>query len=205
MFGEAIRNPTRLLWDLGHGKVNRAALANIQDMAVTAGEVYGLYKLAELAGYEVDFNPTSADFLKMRKGDEVWDPTAGLAPRLRDMARVGVAFMDPEYAKEHNFDLQTAVGKAGTRTISPTFRTPIEAWWTERQKDEGVKDSKIRSFFTGMKIDPEDQQGWIAFTPLVYQTFRQTLEAEDLPAALSATGREWLGQSVSRYPKPKGE
>lgn len=206
MLAEPFRNPGRILADLAKRRgLNRGAVANLQDMAITAAEVYGLYKLAEGAGYSVDFDPTSSDFLKLRKGKEVWDPTAGMAPRLRDTIRVAVAFVNPEYAKERDFDLQSAVGKAATRTISPAVRTPIEQSYQAVQRRQGIDEAKLRSFFTGRTIDPEDAKGWFAFAPLIVQTFWQTLQEEDPKAAWEAGLKEFVGQSINRYPKPGGK
>ena len=205
MIGEAVRNPGRLIGGVVTGKgVNRAAAANIQDMAVTAAEVYGLFKLAELGGYEVDFNPTSTDFLKMRKGDEVWDVSAGLAPRIRDMVRMGALIVEPEYRN----NAQDWLAKAATRPISPGIRTPAEqasiAIQQLRGKTIGGKgDKKVVNPISGFPVDEDDSVGMLAFAPLIYQVWWKTLNQEGILPATWAAAREGVGGSVNRYPKSK--
>lgn len=179
--------------DLATGKgLNRAALANLQDMGVTVASVYTLFKTAELAGYSVNWNPTDADFLKMRRGDETWDVSAGLAPRLRDLMRLGAYWWDPNY--QHN--LGDLGGRAFVRAISPAIKTPIDEGSKVVQKLRG--DARIEGALTGIKAE-DDETGWVAFMPLIMQSFYKNLEAEGLGSALGAGAREFVGTSVNRY------
>jgi hypothetical protein len=198
MIGQTMRNPAVILKDLGTGKgINRGAVANLQDMAITAAEIYGLYKLAEASGYEVDFEPTSADFLKMRKGNEVWDPSAGIAPRLRDAVRAVAWTGKPD--QYHN--IGKALQGASVRTISPAIKTPTEAASQAIQRKLGTKEDKLVSVFSGFEVD-QDEKGWQTFLPLVVQTAKKYLDQGDYEGAISAGLREFVGQSVNRYPKP---
>jgi hypothetical protein len=199
MLAQPLRNPAVIIKDLATGKgINRGALQNIQDMAVTAAEIYGLYKLAEASGYEVNFDGTSSDFLKMRKGNEVWDPTAGIAPRLRDAIRIVAYGMEP--SSKENFT--KAFGDLGIRPISPVVRQSAEAASTAYQRKQGVAEKDIKSFFSGFTLD-EEEKGWIAFTPLIFQTAKKYIDKGDYEGAASAALREFIGQSVNQYPKPK--
>jgi len=191
MIGEAVRNPVKAL------SGNRGAIANVQDMAVTAGEIYALYKMAELGGYEVDFNPTSSDFLKMRKGDEVWDPSAGLAPRLRDAVRMVAYGLDPSHQK----NLPQVFGDMAVRPLSPAVRLGWEGASYLNQKLSGKKNDEIRSAFTGFESDiPEE--GWMTMAPIIMQSVKKAYSEDGLGMAVWTGAREFVGQSVNRYPKP---
>ena len=196
MLGEPLKNLANV-GRKGSGTVgvNRAALANIQDMAVTATEVYGLFKAAELAGYEVDFDPTSSDFLKMRKGDEVWDVTAGIAPRLRDVMRFVSAFSDDEWASKM---LRTA-GSAIARPASPIVRHAVEKGSYYGQKASGVEEPV--NLLSGFKFEEGDVD-YQTFAPLVVQAIKEAYEKDGPASAVGAGAKEFLGTSVSRYPKP---
>ena len=207
MIGEALRNPARLGKDLVTGKgYNKAAAANIQDMAVTAAGVYGVMKLAELSGYKVDFDPKSSDFLKMRRyeGDEptddVWDITAGIAPRLRDALRV-VLFMDnPEYGKT----VTDVVGKAGVRVLNPAVRTSTEQYSYARQRKAGITEEDLKNPFSGF-LPEEEAKGWAAWAPLIYKSFHQELRegSAGVEGGVKAATKEFVGGSSNRYPPPK--
>lgn len=200
MLFQPVRNLGLIGKDLAKGKgLNRGAVANIQDMAITAAEVYGLYKLAELSGYEVDFDPISTDFLKMRKGDEVWDPSAGIAPRMRDMCRMVAWSMEPKY----NENLLRVMGQAGLdRPISPAVKELAQHASNMIQRWKGVPENEIADLFRGFRLD-EDEKGWQTLMPLVFQTVKKYLDEGDVEGAVSAGAREFVGQSVNRYPKPK--
>jgi hypothetical protein len=173
-------------------------LANLQDLAVTAAGIYGLYKLAETAGYSVNWNPTSSDFLKMRKGDETWDVSAGLAPRIRDVMRIYVATTHPDY--KHNLAKQFSA--VGLRTINPAIKAPIEQASVYTQRARGVKEPKLP--FSGFKSE-EEKEGWITLAPLIVQSMKQSLEEDSIGQSVFAGAREFIGSGVNRYPKPKDE
>lgn len=197
MIGQPFRNVGALARDGMKGKLNRAALDNLQDMAVTGAEIYGVFKLAELAGYSVNWNPSSTDFLKMRKGEEVWDVTAGIAPRMRDLMRLYVGFTHPQYS--------TTLGKTmtgmGLRTINPALKTSVEQTSIVVQKAQGIDEPKLP--FTGFQVGDE-QVGLITLAPLIVQSINKALE--DGPGAAAFTGaREFIGSGVSRYPESETE
>ena len=193
-----VENPAILARDLVKGEgVNRGALANIQDLTVTAAEIYGLFKLAEASGYEVDFNAESGDFLKMRKGDEVWDASAGIAPRVRDIMRIIVWAGNPDQYK----NAARVVRDIGVRTISPGIRTPAEIGSQNYQRSFGKEEEKIVSLFTGYKLEPHEK-GWVTLFPLIAQSAWTYFEKGDIQGGASAVGREFVGQSVRNYPKP---
>lgn len=195
MIGQPFRNLGVLAKDGAKGNLNRAALANIKDMAITAAEVYALFKLAELSGYSVTWNPTSSDFLKMRKGKDVWDVSAGLAPRLRDLIRMYVAFTHPT----HQQTLGKTITAALLRTINPAIKTGIEQSSVAGQKAAGVQNPKLP--FTGFKSE-EEKTGLITLAPLIIQSMNQTMS--EGPEQVFWTGaREFVGSSVHRYTDPE--
>lgn len=198
LIGQAIKNPLMLR--------NAGARANFQDMIVTAAELYGLMRVAELTlGYKLDIDPKSTDFLKMRKGDEVWDVTAGMAPRLRDLYRIVFLIdkttKDPSTTKKNLEDVAKIALKGIIRPISPGVKVPVTQAFYKAQRDKGVPESQLRDFFSGYVAD-EDDKGLQSIAPLVYQSFMKALkEEESVGAGLWAAGREFAGTSVSRYPK----
>ena len=197
MLAQPVRNIGALARSGVKGELNRAALANLKDMAVTAAGAYVLFQLAESAGgYTVNWDPTSTDFLKMRKGDEVWDVTAGLAPRIRDLMRLWVGANHPDY----NENWMKTGAKMFVRTINPALKTPAEQFFIAKQRLEGVE--KPKSPFTGFKSE-EEREGLITLAPLIVQSMRQAMKEDGVDAAVWAGAREFVGSSVSRYPEPK--
>lgn len=177
------------------GELNRGALANLQDIGVTAAGALALFMIAQKAGgYQVNWNPTSTDFLKMRKGNDVWDVSAGLAPRLRDVMRLFVALTHPDY--KNNIG-KVLVGSL-LRTINPAIKTPVEEGSISAQKLRG---QTPKSPFNGFRT-PDEQHGLIALAPLIVQSTLQALKEEGIGSAAWAAAREFVGTSVNRYPKP---
>jgi hypothetical protein len=196
MLAQPIRNVGALARSGVKGELNRAAAANLQDMAVTAAGVITLFQLAKMAGYTVNFDPESTDFLKMRKGDEVWDVTSGLAPRIRDLMRLWVGYDHPDYKENW---MKTG-GKMIVRTINPALKTLAEQTSIAKQRYEGVKEPK--SPFTGFK-SLEEREGLITLAPLIVQSMKQAMKEDGVEAAVWTGAREFVGSSVSRYPEEK--
>jgi hypothetical protein len=176
------------------GELDRAALANLKDIAVTMAGIYALYALAELDDYEVEWNPMSSDFLKMRKGNDVWDVSAGLAPRLRDLMRLYVATTHPSYSENIG---KTAMGSI-LRTINPAIKTPIDQGGVALQRYRGEDDPKLP--FSGFRSD-EEREGWITLAPLIVQSATQSLKEDGIGQASFTAAREFVGSSVNRYPE----
>lgn len=197
MLAQPVRNIGALARSGVKGELNRAALANLKDMAATAAGAYVLFQLAASAGgYTVNWDPTSSDFLKMRKGDEVWDVSAGLAPRIRDLMRLWVGANHPDY----NENWMKTGAKMFVRTINPALKTPAEQFFIAKQRWDGEDDP--RSPFTGFKSD-EEREGLITLAPLIIQSMREAMKEDGVGAAVWAGAREFVGSSVSRYPEPK--
>jgi hypothetical protein len=197
MLAQPLRNAAALGKDAATGKgLNRAALANLRDMSVTAAGIFGLFKAAELGGYSVDWNPESSDFLKMRRGEEVWDPSAGLSVRLRDVLRLYVSSTHPGHKRTTGDVLM----KTGLRTISPAVRLPYERGSVAYQRSQGVQQPK--SPLTGYQ-DETERKGLLILAPLIVQSFTEALQKEGPGAAAWAGAREFVGQSVGRYPRSK--
>lgn len=197
MLWQPFKNAGVIAADLATGKgLNKAAKANLQDMAVAAAGIYSLYKGAELAGYQVGWDPDSSDFLGLRRGNEIWQPLPGVSQRMRDVIRLYVAMSRPD----SKTNIREVVGKAAMRTVSPGVRTPLEQGSIALQRARGVTQPK--SPFVGFKSD-EDREGLITLAPLIYQSMREALKEEGPDAAAWTGSREFIGQSVNRYPPPK--
>jgi hypothetical protein len=159
-----------------------------------------LYKGMELAGYKVNYDPNSPDFLKMRKGNDVWDVSAGLAPRLRDLLRLAMLFKPGNDARKTVGDIS---GGALVRMLSPAVRLPAEQGYLAAARAQGFPDAK--SPFTGFK--PDERQGLILAFPLIYQSMFQAFNEEEgttaqkIGSGAFAGAREFVGFNVNRYPE----
>ena len=206
-----IRGGSRTGQATGKYGLNRAAVANIQDMAITAGEIAGLMGLASFAGYKVTTDPRSADFLKMRKfvtdengdqqpTDEVWDAGAGLPTRLRDVLRLYYAFRGTKDTPSG----RDTIGDIATRTFNPGWTVPakygsIGLQLLDGKEIGGTGDKAVRDWLKDFKIDDKELSATNAL-PLVVQSFIDAWQDDDKAGAFSAAGREFVGQGVSRYP-----
>ena len=202
ILGEPLKNTVLLRAGSAKGTAtglagfNRAALANLQDMAVTAGEVLLLFKAAEAGGMTVNYDPTSSDFLKMRDGEEVWDVTAGIAPRMRDFMRMYVYAQDPNVRKNWT----TVVGKSVVRALSPAVRLPSEKGVAAMQGRAGKAPVNP---FTGYKFEDEEME-WASWFPLVIQATIEAGKIDGIQGGAEAFAKEFVGTSVSRYPRSAG-
>lgn len=242
MLGEPIKNAALIRagskagMATGQMGFNRAAIANLQDMVVTASEVFGMFKLAEAAEYKVNMDPISSDFLKMREGEygedgtwipgeEVWDVTAGISPRMRDLMRLYVmgrnqVDKEGEEALRYGKNWLNLLGSAVGRTASPAIRTPLEKGSMLDQKYDLEKQGwkfigtgpnmiivppvtetgrEPKNPFSGFAFD-DDEMDWPSLFPLVIQATVQTTKAEGGWAGAGAFLKEFLGTSVNRYP-----
>lgn len=187
------RNLVRLARGAASGQIDKAAAANLKDIGITVVGIIGLFKLAEAAGYSITWDPEDSDFLKMRKGNEVWDVSAGLAPRIRDVLRIAIAFLNPTYSK----NIGSTLFKAAMRTINPIIKEGINQPSVAIQRARGVQEPSLP--FDGYRSE-EDREGIIALAPLIVQSALEAIRDEGPGAAASAAAREFIGQSVQRYP-----
>lgn len=208
MIGEIPRNPARFLSDLAHGRgVNMGVVDNMRQMATTVGELLGIAGIASMAGYRINLDGDSSDFLKLRKyddkgqpTDEVWDLTAGISVRLRDIFRTGKAFGGAEYNKA--FD--SLIGKTAVRTISPGVRGPVELASVMGQRLKGVENPT--SFFTSFE---SEETGWSLITPLIWQQAYEAYQRGEPPSrqafldALEQYSKELVGTGPQYYKPPQ--
>jgi hypothetical protein len=194
---EPFRNTGALVADAKRGRLNKAALLNLKDMIGTAGGLFVLYKGLELAGYQVNTDPTHTDFLKARKGNDVKDFSAGMAPRLRDLMRVYAVLSSPDPTKKN---LQDLAGPALMRVINPGVSVPVEQGSMAYQKHVRHV-AQPKSPISGYKAE-DQKQGLAAALPLLIQSAREAYKQEGWGAAVSAAGTEFIGGSSNRYPKP---
>lgn len=195
--GEVAKSPVTLAKAVA--TKDPVAIEKVKTLGGTAALIYLTFKGAELAGYKTNYDPSSPDFMKLRKGNDVWDISAGLAPRARDLYAITMALLHPGYKG----NLRETAGKAVTRTISPGITVPTQQASYAIQRREKVPEAKIANPITGMKADAIDKS-WGALAPLIYQSFRQALDAEGPKAAAWAGAREFIGSNVSRYPAKSG-
>jgi hypothetical protein len=102
----------------------------------------------------------------MRKGDEVWDVSAGIAPRMRDLMRVYVYGREPDFLNNWG---KVATG-AVIRPLSPLVRKTGEGVSFASQKMGGIKDPK--NPFQGWVFEDKDIE-WQSWAPLVFQATKE--------------------------------
>lgn len=197
---ETLAQPFRNIGSLAKngikGELNKSALANLQDLTVTAAGIVALFMAAEkAAGYQVNWDPTSTDFLKMRRGNDVWDVSAGLAPRIRDIMRLYVAMTHPDYKNNIGKTLLNMV----VRTINPAITTSVNQSSVAVQKVRGDEEQVLP--LNGFRSEDE-REGLITLAPLIVQSTKQALADEGIGAAAWTALREFVGSSSNRYPAP---
>lgn len=176
-------------------KGDKGARRNLEDMGTTAASLFALYKAAELAGYETEWDVLHPDFGKLRKGDKVWDVTAGLAPRLRDSLRLlSLVFSGGDVFQSS----KTIIGGSAVRTISPAVRLSGGVLSTQTQKALGAEEP--RDPFSGWET--EDDEWWQLASPLVIGAAIENWQAEGPLSGMDAALKEFIGGGISRYPKP---
>lgn len=173
---QAVKNPIKMFYD-------RGARESVKDLAKAGAVVYGALKAAEYAGLSVDFDPTSADFLKMRAGDNVYDPTSSVANAVRDTVRLWIYSQDPKFGKTPG----DVAGRKFVNSLAPGVRTPLEA--------------KSGKSLGGFELD-ESEKGWKQWAPLIVSQFAEDLETNN-PRIAANLAAEFVGIGVTKYPRPK--
>jgi hypothetical protein len=186
-----LRDPAVSVAKLGK---DRAANEAVKELAIMTAEVYGIVKLAELAGFETNLNPWDKEFGIMRRGDETWDISAGLGPRFRDIIKIF------KIGDKGNRDtIATIAGRGVSRAISPGTRIPVTQAHYIKQRAQGVKESDIKDPFSGFEPDAAEK-GYQTLFPLIFRNTKQALEEQGLGNAMGVFLKEFVGTSVNRYP-----
>lgn len=197
MVGETFMTPVTAVRALK----NPAARARVATMASTAAMVYGVYKLAELNGYKGNWDKDSPDFGKVRRGNDVWDITAGMAPRLRDTFRFLAALDHPGWKE----NIGNIASKVVVRPLSPALKTPIEQGSYVKQRMSGVGENDLKSPFFGFEPDDFDKGFW-AWAPFIAKSAWEAYdENKSVKSMLWAGGREFIGTSAYRSGQGKKE
>lgn len=180
MIGEMARNPFAAF-------KSEAARENLKDLGATAALVLGSLKVAELAGFQVEWDPYSNDFMKIRRGDQTYDPTAGMGKVVRTAARmIGYTAGFKEMTARENWGKE--FGKIFSDTVSPAITVPIAL--------------RTGKSITGYDLDDEEKGVWAA-APLILSGFAQTMTAEGAGQALIDTLPEFFGVGTNRYGSSK--
>lgn len=178
----------------GLGGVNRGALLNVISISTSAAELYGMVKLAELAGYT-----WSWDEMALRKGNKVWKVGAGIDVRIRDiMKMINIGINRPTY----NQNLGTIAKDVVTRTVSPAIRTPIEQANIANQRyRQGISEENLKGIISGMPLDDREKFWYLSISPLIVSSTTDFWNNEGYLSGLDAALKEFFGQSANRYPK----
>lgn len=170
-------------------KGNRAAQQELKNIGRYAATLYGVTKIAEQAGYTVDYNPKSADFLKLRKGNQVFDIASGVAAPIRTVLRIFLMAKDAHDGKNPGTNTPgTELGKVASNYANPLIST---LWGKYTGKSLSMHD-----------LDDEDK-GMLGLMFIIIGGTKKAYD-EDGPAAAATSGFwDFLGASSQRYPKPK--
>jgi hypothetical protein len=182
---EMLEAPLR--YGIGALKGNKGAMANLQDLGVAAGGIIAALKIAEAAGAEIYWDPTDTDFMKIRVGDTVYDPTAGVAAPLRLAARLLALSGLPEFGSGKNtYDYNMVAESARTlsNTLNPGVRTPLEL--------------AMQQGLGGFALD-EGEQGAMALAPLIVQGAIESWGKDSGAKTAAGIGTEFLGVGSNRY------
>lgn len=199
---ELLASPATQVRNLGRSAMkgeglNKGAIKNFSDLAKEAAVTLGVIEMAKRAGYSFNWeDETRSDYMKLRRGEEVWDISAGLAPRLRDLMKAVRQFRaDPD-----SEGWITTLGKAVGRSLSPSIKTTTgQASIAYQRYVNGSDDPKDP--WSGFSNEG-DAEGLLAFGPLIYQAFKKTMDATKDPAETAgAFFKEFLGGSVNRLPE----
>lgn len=180
MIGEYMRNPSEALQ-------SQAARENLKDLGATAASVAVALKLMEAVGFDVDWDYTSNDFLKVRRGGTVYDPTAGMGKVLRTAIRIP-AFMTGRLETKFGSSAKDELGKIFSDTASPIL-------------------SAIQTGFTGKSLGgmplKDTEKGLWVLAPLVMSGFAEGVATEGVGQAAIDALPEFFGIGVNRYPSKK--
>jgi hypothetical protein len=175
ILGEVLRNPANIN--------NKGARENLKDLGFVAGSVAGTLKLMEVLGFEVSWDPFSSDFLKVRRGGTVYDPTAGVGKALRTALRViayGAGLKEMKYGES----IKEEFGKILSDTLSPGLSTPATMITGEN--------------LMGMEAKTTERGIFLAL-PLLVGSFVEGLEEGGMGEAMSSAIPEFFGIGVNRY------
>jgi hypothetical protein len=164
---------------------DRGARANIQDLAVAAGGIITALKIAEASGAEVEWDPTSTDFGKIRVGKTVYDPTAGVAMPIRTAMRIYTYITTKGSAGYNGNPMDEGFNVLGN-TLSPGIRKPIESMMGQSMR--------------GYELDDVEKSAW-GWAPLIVQGVVKNWG--DWGQMGAQAGAEFVGINSNKYDKPK--
>lgn len=179
LFGELLRNPVEAL-------KSQAARENLKDVGLMAGSVLGVLKIMEAVGFDVTWDPMSSDFLKVRRGNTVYDPTAGLGKVARAVFRsIAIANKYRNGEKvDFGMNVKDTIGDILSDTVNPAITGPFTA---TTGKTLGGFDAK-----------PTEKGFWLV-TPLLVSGFAESLSEDGLGEAALNAVPEFFGVGVNRY------
>lgn len=179
LFGELLRNPVEAF-------KSKAARENLKDLGATAGSVLAILKIMESVGFDVSWDPMSSDFLKVRRGNTVYDPTAGLGKVARAVFR-SIVIAD-KHRRGEKVDFGTNVKDIIGDTLSDTASPIITGTYT------GVTGKTI----AGYDAKPHEKGFWL-LAPLLVTGFAESWSQDGLGEAALNAVPEFFGVGVNRY------
>ncbi len=168
--------------------------------ARTLGGVATVYALARLAGGEVEDDPRSSDFGKIRFGNTRIDPLAGISQVSVLLARTATGetktasgevhplrkpiFGEGEGPKYGQADMADIYGRFARSKLSPTLGVPLDLL-----SGEDV---------TGQPVTPADLPQKM-LVPLAFQDIRKAMEEQGIPAGVAMSILSMLGMGLQTY------
>lgn len=177
----------------------------LRDMAALAGSQAALLGLAKTAGFDIDVNPVSTNFGKVKVGEKTWvDFTAGLAPILKLVAQEVAGEKVTGSGKRKALDGKGKVPETTRQAVGET-RASVALKFAEGRLapvPSYFVDWWRGSDFTGKPFDAK--QGAIdRALPFLYSDFRDALREENLLTASGAAGASGIGGSITTYSSEK--
>lgn len=179
LFAELLRNPVEAFR-------SQAARENLKDLGATAGSVLALLKIMEAIGFDVTWDPMSSDFLKVRRGNTVYDPTAGLGKVARAVFRT-IAIAD-KHRRGEKVEFGTNVKDIIGDTFSDTASPIITGTYT------GLTGKTI----AGYDAKTSEKGLWL-LAPLIVSGFYESFSEDGIGEAAANAVPEFFGVGVNRY------
>lgn len=176
---------------------DKAAQQNLFDLGRTAGAMLAVYKLAEASGAKVELtDPSSPDFLKIRVGDTVYDPTSSVAAPIRTVLRLYYMTGVPKATGQKGIEVTprknwgSEISSTLVNTLGPGPRT--------------LTNNLVGKSISGYDLK-DDEKGWAQLMPLIAKGMKETWDEDGPTAALARGAVEFLGVNSNKFPAKKRE
>lgn len=157
-------------------------------------------KLAQSAGLDVEWDPRSSDFMKLKKGDTRYDMLGGFGQYVTLYSRLAPEFMGGNRKKNAKGDITILGEKFGSDDALDVVKEFVRNKFSPNMAL--LVDYKLGENTIGEKFDAKTEAAR-RFIPLILQDFYKQIKAEGAVGAAKAVPGI-VGVGVQTYPGPKG-